>query len=173
LKSYILELPYEGEEVSMFILLPPFTPNALEETLTRLTSASLGEAIDPNQLYYDTIDVAIPKFQIEQSFELNKALESIGILDLFDSEKADLSGFSTKPGLVIGTGKHRAFLEVNEEGSEGGGATVLIDTRSGRPLDQTQFICNHPFLFLIHDNVAKTILFMGAFRNPKMISKRS
>jgi serine protease inhibitor len=100
-----------------------------------------------------------------------QALETIGIVDLFDAENADLSEFSEKPNLAIGTAIHKSYVEVNEEGSEAAAATVLIDTRSGRPLEQTRFICNHPFIFFIHDNAANTVLFMGAFRNPKLTQK--
>jgi len=166
LKSYIIELPYEGEALSMFILLPPFAPNALEETISRLNSSVLREAMDG--MYPDSIEVALPRFKIDQTLELNKALHSIGVVDIFDASKADLTEFSEKPNLSIGTAFHKSYVEVNEEGSEAAAATVLIDTRSGRPLEQTRFICNHPFIFFIHDNAANLVLFMGAFRTPKM-----
>jgi len=68
----VIELPYEGEAISMYILLPPFTPNALEETISRLNASSLREAIDQNQLYHESIEISLPRFKIDQTFELNK-----------------------------------------------------------------------------------------------------
>jgi len=166
LKSYILELPYEGEALSLFILLPPFTPNALEETISRLNSSTLREAMD--EMYPDSIEVFLPKFKIQQSFELSKTLKSIGIVDLFDQNSSNLKDFSEKPGLSIESARHKSYLEVNEEGSTAAAATALIGTRSGRPLDQTRFVCNHPFVFFIMDNTLKNILFIGAFQTPKI-----
>lgn len=70
LKAYIIELPYEGEAISMFILLPPFTPNALQDTISRLNSSILREAMDG--MYPDSIEIFLPRFKIQQTFDLSQ-----------------------------------------------------------------------------------------------------
>ncbi|ODN02111.1 Serpin B9 [Orchesella cincta] len=169
LKAYIIELPYEGEAISMFILLPPFTPNALQDTISRLNASTLREAMDG--MYPDSIEIFLPRFKIEQTFDLSQALRAVGVVDLFDEVAANLTDFSEKPGLAIGSARHKSYLEVSEQGSTAAAATALIGTRSGRPLDQTRFVCNHPFVFFIYDNALKNILFMGAFHTPKSAEK--
>jgi len=72
LRAYIIELPYEGEALSMYILLPPFAPDAIQETISRLNASSLREAMDQNQLYHDKIEVGLPRFKIQQTIQLNK-----------------------------------------------------------------------------------------------------
>ena len=98
---------------------------------------------------------------------LLQVLVKLGLTDLFDSFNADLSGFTGSQGLSIDSATHKAFIEVNEEGSEAAAATALVDLRMARPLTPSKFICDHPFLFLIYDNLSESILFMGAYRNPK------
>lgn len=74
LRAYILELPYEGEGVSMFILLPPFVPDGIQETIERLNASSLREALDENELYKDKIEVVLPRFKIQQTLQLSQVL---------------------------------------------------------------------------------------------------
>lgn len=96
-----------------------------------------------------------------------QVLVKLGLTDLFDALSADLSGFTGSHGLAVDAATHKAFIEVNEEGSEAAAATALVDLRMARPLASTKFICDHPFLFFIYDNLSESILFMGAYRNPK------
>jgi len=98
-------------------------------------------------------------------FFLTQNLESLGVNKLF-TDDSDLSDFFPDNGLKIDTAVHKSYVEVNEEGSTAAAVTSLIGTRSGRPLDQTRFLCNHPFLFFIFDNKSKNILFMGALHKP-------
>jgi len=164
LKSYILELPYEGEHTSMIVLLPPFTPNALEETIARLNASSLEEAM--NDMVHDSIEVMLPRFRLSYTVSLTSALAELGIHDLFNQSSSDLSDFSSKPGLAVEEAIHKSYIEVNEEGATAAAATALIGTRSGRPLEQTRFVCNHPFIFMIYDHCTKTVLFIGAMKKP-------
>ena len=136
----------------------------MEETISKLNASTLEEAME--NMIHDSIEVLLPKFKLQQTLELTKALKSLNVIDLFDETKANLMDFSEKPGLAVGAARHKAFLEVNEEGAEAAAATALIGTRSGRPLDQTRFNCNHPFVFFVYDNVLKDVLFIGAFHGP-------
>lgn len=95
----------------------------------------------------------------------------MGINDLFDSSLANLSDFSPDGGLAVGKSIHKAFVEVSEEGTEAAAATALISFRVARPVGPSKFVCNHPFLFIIYDNVTSNVLFMGAYKSPKNKNK--
>lgn len=89
----------------------------------------------------------------------------MGVGNLFDSS-ADLSGFSEKSQLKFDDAVHKAKIEIDEEGSTAASATAIFSFRSSRPTEPAQFICNHPFMFLIHDQKSKEILFAGVYRGP-------
>ena len=92
----------------------------------------------------------------------------MGLQSVFKSNVADFSGFSAaSSSLKLDDAKHVAKIKVDEEGSTAAAATVLFSFRSARPFEPTKFECNHPFLFLIYDQVPKAILFTGIYRDPK------
>lgn len=89
----------------------------------------------------------------------------MGVGNLFDST-SNLTGFSEKTDLNLDDAIHKAKIEINEEGSTAAAATVLFSFRSSRPLEPAEFVCDHPFLFLIHDHNTKEILFSGVYKGP-------
>ncbi|XP_064083415.1 serine protease inhibitor 88Ea-like [Macrobrachium nipponense] len=169
LGAHILELPYTGEAVSMFILLPPFISgdNGFNKMVERLNGTTLQNAID--DMWRVQVEVILPKFRLEQMVgdELMLALSRMGVSDLFDAGRANLTTFDPVTRLSISKSIHKAFVEVSEEGTEAAAATALISLRIARPAAPEKFECNHPFLFVIHDNLTKNVLFMGAYKNPK------
>lgn len=101
-------------------------------------------------------------------FNSVQALNDMGIVDIFNSEKVDLTTFGNLRNLTLDKVIHKAFVEVNEEGTEAAAATALIFvTRASRADSPAIFHCNRPFLFLIRDNETNNNLFMGAYRNPE------
>jgi len=167
LGAHILELPYNGDQISMVVMLPPFFngDHGFDEMIKRLNASTLKKAM--NSLYSSKVEVTLPKFKLEEQVgnELMDAMMDMGVTDLF--RNANLSDFSASTGLNVGKSIHKAFVEVSEEGTEAAAATVLISFRVARPIGPSKFLCNHPFLFMIYDHSTTNILFMGAYKSPK------
>jgi len=169
LGAQILELPYEGEQLSMVILLPPFFSGdqGFDSLVQKLNPASLKEAL--NRLWQTKVEVTIPKFKLDTEVSDGKLIEvmaKMGVEDLF-TKRANLSDFTTSGPLPVGKAIHKAFVEVSEEGTEAAAATALLSFRVARPVGPSKFLCNHPFIFMVYDHDTRNILFMGAFKNPK------
>ena len=156
----ILEMPYEGNDVVMTILLP-VERGGLAEVESQLSSAKLTEWLALMQ--ESEIDVWLPKFKMTSEFQLNGALSEMGMPSAFDS-RADLSGLTGSPGLYISAVVHKAFVDVNEEGTEAAAATAVVVAEAAALVDQ--FRADHPFLFLIRDKHTGGILFMGRVTDP-------
>ncbi|KAH9374891.1 hypothetical protein HPB48_000754 [Haemaphysalis longicornis] len=106
----------------------------------------------------------LPKFKLEQTINLKKILQSLGIKDIFGPE-ADLSGMSEVGGLVVSEVYHKAFVEVNEEGTEAAAATAMVVMKKCAVRTvPCEFIVDHPFMFLIRSHDPEVILFMGSVR---------
>jgi serpin B len=163
----LLELPYgKTGSLSMLILLPKAIDGlgALEKLLTseNLQTWSAG-------LQTRLVKVDLPKFKTTSQFSLGDVLESIG-MSLAFSDKADFSGMSTEEQLFISDVIHKAFVDVNEEGTEAAAATAIAMRAAAmrpRPEEPVEFRADHPFVFLIRDNRTQSILFLGRMVNPK------
>ena len=105
----------------------------------------------------------MPRFSFESEFMLNEALKALGMTDAF-SMAADFSGMNGNLDLYIQAVVHKAFIDVNEAGTEAAAATAVV-MKKGLP--PRAFVADHPFLFLIRDNQTGSILFMGRVVNPK------
>ena len=157
-----IELPYKGDEISMLVLLPKET-EGLKEIENTLTAKSFNVLL-PN-MRTAKVDVYFPKLKIVWgTFSLNKVLIKLGMRDAFDREKADFSGIKVKKDIWIENIFHKAFIEVNEEGTEAtAGTAVVIEKSIELPV---VFCADHPFVFIIKDNRSGSILFMGRVMNP-------
>ncbi len=114
-------------------------------------------------------DVAIflPRFQLSAQFQLVDALKALGMILPFDSEKADLSGISDSEGFALSAVIHKAYIDVNEEGTEAVAATGVVG-RSMAVAQSSVFRADRPFIFLIRDNTTESILFLGRLTNPEI-----
>ena len=154
LKAHVLEMPYEGDHVSMVVILPPWQDDALQETVKRMTPETIqGVISELTTGFYkvDKLDVLLPKFSIAGNLELVEPLSNLGINSLFGGS-SNLTGFLdqfSQDEVTLNSAKHKSFIEVNEEGSEAAAATALLGFRSARPLFHSEFKADHPFLFLI------------------------
>jgi serpin B len=156
-----IELSYSGETLSMVILLPldPQGLPALEKTLTRENLEEWLPRLSERKL--DA--VVIPRFKITTTVDLRQVLQSMGMTDAFSAEQADFSGITGQRELFISQAIHKTYVDVNEEGTEAGAATVIAVLLNGNPT----FYATHPFLFLIRDIHTSSILFIGRVVNPK------
>ncbi|XP_023679287.1 leukocyte elastase inhibitor isoform X2 [Paramormyrops kingsleyae] len=164
----VLELPYKSEELSMFILLPQEAKNGsnpLQKLEKELTLEKIQEWTERHNMDTGTdICVHLPKFKLEDDYELKAPLVSLGMTDVFDAAQADLSGMNGTGGLFLSTVVHKSFVEVNEEGTEAAAATAGIVAFA--MFREEYFVADHPFLFFIRHNKSKTILFFGRFSSP-------
>ena len=162
----ILELPYTGGDISMMILLPREGVE-LSDVISSLKREDYISWID--EMYETKADIYLPKFKFETSYGLNDYLKELGMVDAFDNA-ADFSGIDGTKNLFISSVLHKAFVEVNEEGTEAAAATaVIMDLKAvspDEPPERITFDCNHPFVFTIHHKETGTILFMGTVDDP-------
>jgi serpin B len=163
----VLELPYAGDEISMVVLLPRVVDGLgkLEALLTMENLASWTAGL-PTQ----KVRVFLPKFTATSEFSLADTLAAMGMPDAFDINRADFSGMDGKRDLSISKVIHKAFVKVDEEGTEAAAATAVTVMFGGMtPMHSPPiptFRADHPLLFLIRDNRTGSILFLGRITNP-------
>lgn len=157
----VLQLPYKGDELSMLVLLPEERGTGrLEE---KLSAATLNEWT--KNLRQSEVDVYLPKFKMNSRFELGKVLAQMG-MPLAFSGQADFSGMTGGRDLFISQVIHKAFVDVNEEGTEAAAATGVVMRLTAAPMETPEFRADRPFIFVIKDNATGAILFMGRVANP-------
>jgi serpin B len=158
-----LELPYQGEHLSMVVLLPKKVDGlaALEE---KLTATNLADWL--RRLQKKEVHVTLPKFKVTKEFGLNDALKALGMRRAFVPGGADFTGMSgSGRRLFISAVVHKAFVDVNEEGTEAAAATGVVVTLTSARITPV-FRADHPFVFLIRDNRSGSVLFLGRLTNP-------
>jgi serpin B len=158
-----LELPYAGKELSMVVLLPRKV-DGLAELEKGLSAEWLGGWI--GKLRKEEVDVQLPKFRLTSAFRLDRTLASLGMTDAFVSGRADFSGLDGTKRLFIQAVVHKAFVDVNEKGTEAAAATGVASGAEEEP-QLPEFIANRPFVFLIREMRSGSILFLGRLANPK------
>jgi serpin B len=161
----VLEMPYVGKELNMVVLLPKKVDGlpALEKDLTAAKLAGWIKAVKDTEVI-----VTLPRFKMTQAYGLNEVLASLGMTDAFNARKADFSGIDGRKDLLISVVVHKAFVDVNEKGTEAAAATgVVADQASAEIQVIPEFKADHPFVFLIRDRRSDSILFLGRLANPK------
>uniref|UniRef100_A0A8C6Y5R2 Serpin family B member 11 n=1 Tax=Naja naja TaxID=35670 RepID=A0A8C6Y5R2_NAJNA len=157
--AQILCLPYVDELLSMIIILPNDI-SQLEQVEAALTCKNLASWLSPGNLRERPVEIYIPRFKLEAGYDLNMTLQSLGLIDVFSEAKADLLGMSPSPKLFLSTVVHKAYVDINEVGTEAAAATgVAVSNRSLE--HQELFVADHPFLFCILHNPTDTVLFLG------------
>jgi serpin B len=161
---HALELPYQSRQLSMIVLLPK-KGDGLAELEKDLTSARLDEWLKAMKVHQ--VNVALPKFKFSAEFSLKDVLAAMG-MPLAFSKRADFSGMTTREQLYIDKVLHKAFVDVNEKGTEAAAATAVSFRPTSAPnYARANFRADHPFVFLIRENRTGSILFLGRVANPQ------
>ena len=158
-----VELPYDGKDLAMVLLLPKDDLGSLEQNLSRQQVGILLTQMQPTRL-----SLFLPRFKFDARYALQSQdyLPALGMVDAFDSQLADFSGLIGHKGLFVSGVFHKAFIDVNESGTEAAAATAVVVGLKSMPPPATVFRADHPFLFLIHHKPTGSILFMGRIANP-------
>lgn len=159
-----LELPYHGDRLSMVVFLPEEV-DGLADFEKTLTAENLAKWL-PRLRKTPNVVVGLPKFTVTAEFSLSKVLKTLGMTDAFTDGVADFSGMDGTKNLFISAVIHKAFVDVNEEGTEAAAATAVVVGVTS-VVEPPVFRADHPFLFLIRDTVSGSILFLGRVVNPR------
>jgi serpin B len=157
----LVELPYKGDEVSMVVLLPD--TGRFEEIEAQLDGPQMETWLAG--VVSLEVKLTIPKFTMEQNVPLTDSLSAMGMSTPF-SDAADFSGMTDQQPLRISSVLHKAFVVVNEEGTEAAAATAVIFGATSVPPPPPVVEIDRPFIFLIRDRVTGTVLFLGRVLNP-------
>lgn len=168
----ILELPYGNRDLSMIVLLPNRV-GGLAKLESALSVSNLNKWV--SAIAPQSVEVFLPKFRLTQQFALAEVLKSLGMATAFDISTADFSGIKDMgaciiPLLCISEVLHKAFVEVNEEGTEAAAATAItgyLCSTFHDPVPVPVFRADHPFVFMIRHKESGSILFMGRVANPE------
>lgn len=159
----VIELPYEGEELSMVILLPKL--HYFEDFESSLDAELLKALLD--DLSVQEVKLTMPGFKFEgESFSIKDLLSDMGMPIAFTFPDADFSGIDGTRDLFIGDVIHKAFISVNEAGTEAAAATAVIGC-TGISISPS-ITLNHPFIYLIRDIETGAVLFMGRVMDPSV-----
>ncbi|KYO34064.1 neuroserpin [Alligator mississippiensis] len=161
----VLEIPYEGDEISMMIVLSRQEVPLV--TLEPLVKAQLIEEW-ASSVKKQKVEVYLPRFTIEQEIDLKDVLKGLGVTEAF-GRSADFTAMSDNKELYLAKAIHKSFIEVNEEGSEAAAASGMIAI-SRMAVLYPQVIVDHPFFFLVRNRRTGTVLFMGRVMHPEAMN---
>ncbi|XP_053733436.1 probable serpin E3 isoform X1 [Synchiropus splendidus] len=156
----VLELPYLDRSLSLQVLLPSERKAPLSSLETQLTARQLA-SWDVG-LRRTKMDIFLPRFKLQNKFNLRTVLPAMGISDAFNPAAADFTGISDE-GLYVSDAFHDVRIEVTEDGTKGAAATAMVLLKRSRA---PVFKANRPFLFLLRQTKTGAILFMGRVLNP-------
>ena len=160
----VLELAYAGGDIAMLVLLPKEVGlDALEKKLTVENVSTWSSGLARKE-----VEVFLPRFKTTSEFQLGETLSAMG-MPLAFSDNADFSAMSSAEELKLSEVIHKAFVEVNEQGTEAAAATGALIQPTAAPSDDEKppvFRADRPFVFLIRDRRTGGILFLGRMNDP-------
>ncbi len=158
-----LELPYMDSSMAMYILLPDAGNfEAFEQALDVDLLQEVREG-----LQWTSVELSLPKFNLESAFGLSETLQAMGMVDAFDPDLADFTGMTPERELYITDVIHKAYVNVDEEGTEAAAATGVVVGIVSMPANEAVVKVDRPFVFLIVDRNSETILFVGRVIDPR------
>jgi len=182
----VLGLPYAGDRFVMYLFLPhklseernffgeeeenkddkEEEPLSVVEDMLVEDPEGLAEALNLEKFYKKKVDLLLPRFKLEETMALKENLIKLGVKAPFSADQADLSGLTGQRDLFLTDAIHKAFLEVNEEGSEGAAATALVAMSRMLPPPTPKLHFDRPFVFFIKDTLTGLVLFQGRVTDP-------
>jgi len=160
-KFSAIEIPYAKGSLSMIVILP--ADNDLAGLQKSMDNALYQKIV--SGLTQKKVRLILPKFKATSEFELSDVLKEMGMPEAF-SDKADFSGMTGRKDLKISKVVHKAFIDVNESGTEAAAATAVIIRIKAMPVNAIEFKADHPFMFVIRENTNGSILFAGNIYDP-------
>jgi serpin B len=157
-----VELPYTGNQLSMVILLPQ--AGQFDSFERDLTAGEVNNIL--SRLTNNFVNLSIPKFEFDAEFTLADTLKTLGMPVAFSPDTADFSGITGKRDLYITDVVHKAFVSVDEKGTEAAAASGVIFGTTSLPPEPVVFTADRPFIFLIRDIPTGAVLFIGRVLNP-------
>ncbi|XP_026232391.1 probable serpin E3 [Anabas testudineus] len=157
----VLELPYLGRSLSLQVVLPSERKMPLSSLESQLTARQLASW--DTGLRRTRMDIFLPRFRMQNKFNLRSVLPATGISDAFNPTAADFSGISVEEGLYVSDAFHEVRIEVTEDGTKAAAATAMVLLKRSRA---PVFKADRPFLFLLRQIKTGSILFMGRVMNP-------
>ncbi len=159
----VLELPYDGDDVSLVVLAPPAADfKSFEKGLDASKVKRLTDA-----LTQEPLDVRLPKFKFNSQLDLMPGLKELGMTAAFDASKADFSGMTGDRSLFIGVAVHQAVIILDESGTEAAAATGFGGFKASAPAPAHQVVIDRPFVFFIKDVKTGLALFTGRVVDPR------
>jgi serpin B len=161
-----LVLPYKGNQLSLYVLLPKEKTD-VNKLIASLNTKTIQKLVGTAGVDFDKINIALPKWTTKYSVEMTaKLLPALGMRNLFTN--CNLSRMTSVGGLQISSVLHKTFIAVDEKGTEAAAVTSIAITKSAPDMDQkiVNFYANRPFLYFIADNKTGTILFIGNIAKP-------
>ena len=164
-------LPYGSGRINMFVFLPD-KGTTLEAFERKITFENWEGWMNSIRYRFESGTVMLPRFKVEYETELNDVLKTLGMADAFDSSQADFSGIASTNAaarLYISDVKHKAFAEVNEEGTKAAAVTSVGVSVTSVQIPREPFVMkvDRPFFFVIRDDATGALLFMGSIVDPK------
>jgi serpin B len=157
-----VELPYNGDQLSMLLLVPDAGAfDSFERSLTYTSYRAIVDALAEHQVF-----LGLPKFKFDYAVSPVDALRTLGMTDAFDPDVADFSGIDGARDLYISNILHKAFVAVDEVGTEAAAATAVVVGATAMPTEPVTLTINRPFLAIIRDRATDTILFLGRVTEP-------
>ena len=157
-----VELTYKGGTAAMDLIVPD--EGNFSQFESALNARKLDEII--GGLHPATVILGLPKFTFTRDFGLSDTLKTLGMPDAFDPNKADFSGMTGRRDLYISDIIHKAFVAVDEKGTEAAAATAAIMQTTSALMPDITLTLDHPFIFVIRDTASGQILFLGRVVNP-------
>ncbi|KAM6416373.1 serpin E3 [Pluvialis apricaria] len=157
----VVELPYLGEKLGMFLVLPSHKRTSLSQIESHLSAKTIN--LWANSLKRTKMDIFLPRFSIQSLFDLKTVFSALGIRDAFDPITANFKGISEQGSLYISEAIHKAEIEVTEDGTKASGATAMVLLKRSRtPI----FKADRPFTFFLRQANTGSVLFIGRVTNP-------